>query len=210
MSEPVELKTAIKNFTEEHAAELTEVEAEIVALVNADSGLTYQEIEGRLGTIYADAEARGDTQTMQLATEAYYHAQELVQTNGQLLAVATGATYGLRKSMEEHEELIEAIEEQDEYHPLIGDLIEAVRDQTQYEAEIYACESAHEDAYECMANNCRTLLGMEDSGIIRLFSLLVVDGFTGYGVSQVDDATMRNIGAYIEKRLAQVVGAKNG
>jgi hypothetical protein len=210
MSEPITIREAIETYTETNHPELLAVREEITAIINADSDISFQQIEAGLGQIHHDAEQRGDTTTMQYVMEVYDYAKELYQANDQLTGVAVASTAAMNKAVEDRDELVEAIEEQDEYHPLIGDLIEAVRDQTQYEAEIYAYESAHEDAYDCMANNCRTLLGMEDSGIIRLFSLMVVDGFTGYGVSQIDDETMHIIGKFIEMRLATAIGAGHG
>lgn len=207
MSEPTSIKDALAQFTEANHPELLAVREEITALVNADADTIFNVVEERLGTIYDDAEQRGDTSTMQLATDAYQHAKELYQVNDQLTGVAVASTAAMNKAVEERDDLVEAIEERDKRHPLIGQLIQAVREEKMYDDEIKTYDHLQDMLLENACENAHDLLGIESSNVAGKIAMAICFGYDGSynGDGGIPEETLLAIGRFIEEKL----GAQN-
>ena len=201
-SEPTSIKEALDAYVETNHPGLLAVREEITALINADADTIFRVVEDRLGQIYADAESRGDTSTMQLATDAYEHAKELYQAADQLTGVAVASTAAMNKAVEERDDLISAIEEQDEYHPLLGQLIEAVRDETIYDSEMGMYDHLHDMLLDNVVENLSLCLGLNADLAGRL-ALLVCYGWDGAynGSGGIPEDVQKAIGRAIAEKL---------
>lgn len=204
--EPIELKVAIEQFAEAHASELVAIERDIKSLIAGDTDANLENIEAHLGALYGEAEGRGDSVAMQQIAASWELTQQLAAANTQLLGVATGATYGMNKAIEERDELVEAIEDEDDSHPLIGRLIEAVQEQAYYDSEMDMYDHLHDLLLDNAIENICDMLGITDYQTARSLALLVCYGNDGYGDNCIPDEVQKAIGRFVAERL----GAKDG
>ena len=185
---------------EQRAEKLAAIEEEVAALVVGDSAINFQEIEARLGEIYAEAEAHHNSDAMQRAVTVFEHAQMLATSNSQLRGVAVGSLYGQREAEAQRDELIEAMEDQDTGHPLVGRLVEDVSEQLAYEWQMDFFDDSRAEALDDCTQNAMDLLSMENEAAYRLAHILVV-GYTGYGDHTIPDETLAEIGRFIAEKL---------
>lgn len=203
MSEPVTIKEAINQFTETNHPQLLAVREEINALVNADSDEVFQVARDRLGQIHAEAEARGDSQTMALAVDCYTQIETLYQANDQLFGVAVASKAAMDKAIDERDDLVDAIEEHDRRHPLVGRMIADLRDQFDYENEAAMYDHLYDMLLENAVENIAHMMDIADDEMNNMLAMIVCYGYDGYGDAPIDQEDLFAIGKFIAERLSK-------
>ncbi len=119
--------------TNDTGAQLTAIETQLAKLQSID----IQDIGAQLGAIYAEAEQRGDADTVSRAGWLWDVAQIQAQAVDSARAVAATATQIGRAAIQQRDAAIEeyadirrAAEQWNQNHPIIGGLIESVEAST--------------------------------------------------------------------------------
>lgn len=140
-------------------SQLALIQAEIASRLATQTGIVLADIEHQLQTVYATAEAAQDDAACRAVEATWNNAQLLVQNQDVLMNAAVSATHALKLLETEHEDLVDALEDHDDTHPLVGTFMETARDEA-YETAFYemedkieearqeAAEDEHEYAYE--------------------------------------------------------------
>lgn len=200
MSEPLSIQEAIESYAETNHPALLAVRDEIVSLINGDTNTIFQVAKAGLEQMYTNAVAHGDRAGAFLAENVFEHVLELYQANDQLLGMTVASTAAMQKAVAERDELVEAIEEQDTDHPLVGQLVEDVSEQVAYEWQMGYDDATREEALEACTQNAMEFLSLGDETAYRLARLLVL-GYTGYGDSALSAGLLLEIGDFIERKL---------
>jgi len=192
--------TALSALTARQIAELEAIRRQIDAMLPADVKKSETEIEARLAQICTDAEQRGDETTYRLACETWADVQKIAASTEMAAGLAAGNALATQVAAQQRDDLLEAIKHEDEDHPIVGRLIENVREDEYYRTEIAAYDQAHSDV---VAGAVKRLSewGMDEHSAQRL-AALVVRGYRGMGDEYITDDQLRAIGQVAMEQLS--------
>jgi hypothetical protein len=154
-----------------------------LALVAIEDGETMKELHERLGTIYQAGEARQDSAIVQQVEAVWSLAQELHRQKEQVKEASGLALEGLELTLETTAQrlanLMEAIEEIDQSHPMVADLVERIEIDFVDGAEEMIYDNATEMLHENLMERLTILMmdvgiGGEDAkkGAVALHDLI--------------------------------------
>lgn len=163
-------------------------EAQVQALVVQSSAMTtwaqgadtmLNEMEQHLGQVYADAEAAGDQATMQRIGESWERAQSLKAQAQNAVAAFISAVAVLEPTAAQRDQVVlelasleKAIKSWDSEHPLVGGLIDGVRDEARFEVEESLGEYYGEITYENLYYGAMENLGLPSDAASDLVSAI--------------------------------------
>lgn len=183
----------LSELSAEQVAELENIRRQIAAMLPTDIRKSAGQIEQHLGRICQIAEQNGDLDTYNLACETWQEVQAMAATGEMAEGLAAGNALATQVVVEQRDDLLRAIDREDEEHPEVAALIAGVREDTEYQVVTREQDAARNEALEITVSNLERHYYLSHETAVRL-AADIVKGFAGLGDSMITNEHRAAIG----------------